>query len=451
LWWSEVSDPEDRNRKIRTKTKRHPDRGGNKDAKRWLAVWTGPDGKEATKAFHVKDTAKKYARRQEEDIERGEYIDPAAGKELLGALGRKWLRLRDVGGQSRVKYERIFRLHIEPAFGHRQAKAPRPSEVAEWLQALSKTHGQSVQEQALFILRGIFSLAVADGLRKDNPAKSDVVGKPRARDEAEAEEREVWSADRAWAVILAHPEEYRAIPTASAGCGLRESEAFALAEEDFDFEAGKVRIGRQVVQVGKTWAFKLPKGGRAREVPLPSGVARAIQAHIEAHPPRPYELPWMKENGDIAKEPHVCRLLFRWQGEDPRTHDQHIRPRAYAQSVWTPALAEAGVIPMPEPGPRGGLSRHFQAASKADGTHALRHFYSTTLQDAGVALGAVMDFLGHSRRSQRRVPITIRVYGHTTEAAFEAARNAIDRSLFRLRPVHDQLSNGAIPERAASQ
>ena len=429
------------------KSARHPDRGGSKDAKRWLAVWIGPDGKECTKAFRIQDAAKKYARKQEEDIERGDYIDPKAGRELISSLGRKWLRLRDVGGRSRLKYEEVFRLHIEPTFGHRQAKSPRPSEVAEWLVKLSKTHGVSVQDQALFILRGVFALAVADGLRKDNPAKSEVVGKPRAKDEAELEQRQVWSTDRAWSVITAHPEPYRGIPAAQAGCGLRESEAFALAEEDFDFDAGKVRIRRQVCQVGKLWVFKSPKGGRERVAPLPAGVARMVKAHLEAYPPRPYALPWMKENGELDGE-HVCKLLYRWRGDDPRTHDKHIRPRSYESSVWLPALAAAGVIPTPEPGPRGGLSRQYATPTKGDGTHALRHLYSTTLQDAGVALGAVMDFLGHSRKSQRRVPITVRVYGHTTESAFESARNAVDRSLFRLRPVHDHRASGTGTEQA---
>jgi hypothetical protein len=32
----------------RRKTARNPDAGGNPNAKRWLAVWAGPDGREAT-------------------------------------------------------------------------------------------------------------------------------------------------------------------------------------------------------------------------------------------------------------------------------------------------------------------------------------------------------------------------------------------------------------------
>ncbi|MFD0853493.1 hypothetical protein ACFQ07_14745, partial [Actinomadura adrarensis] len=97
LWHSEVPDPDDPTKKIKRKTKRHPDRGGSKTAKRWLAVWIEPDGTEASKAFRIQDAAAKYARKQEEDIARDEYIDPRAGRHLFGPLARRWLRLRDVG------------------------------------------------------------------------------------------------------------------------------------------------------------------------------------------------------------------------------------------------------------------------------------------------------------------------------------------------------------------
>ncbi|MDB4872494.1 MAG: putative prophage phiRv2 integrase, partial [Gemmatimonadales bacterium] len=151
LWFSEVKDPADPKRKIKRKTARHPDNGGSKDAKRWLAVWIGPDGKEKSKAFLIKDKATKHGRKMEEDAERGEYIDPDAGKELLGPLGKKWLRLRDVGAASFIRYESTFRLHVEPAFGHRQVRSVKPSEVLEWLRELAKTHGHATQDKAYMV------------------------------------------------------------------------------------------------------------------------------------------------------------------------------------------------------------------------------------------------------------------------------------------------------------
>ena len=40
--------------------------------------------------------------------------------------------------------------------------------------------------------------------------------------------------------------------------------------------------------------------------------------------------------------------------------------------------------------------------------------------------------MGHSVKS---LPVTFRVYGHVTEETFDLARDAIDRTLFRIRPV----------------
>ncbi|MCU1469027.1 MAG: hypothetical protein JWQ39_176, partial [Glaciihabitans sp.] len=88
------------------------------------------------------------------------------------------------------------------------------------------------------------------------------------------------------------------------------------------------------------------------------------------------------------------------------------------------------------------------AEAREDGTHALRHYYATTLLDAGVSLAGVMDFMGHSRES---APITLGTYGHVTAETFEQARTAIDRSLFRLRAVQDHPASGTQTERAVSQ
>ncbi|MGH3247335.1 MAG: hypothetical protein ACRDOI_14160, partial [Trebonia sp.] len=79
------------------------------------------------------------------------------------------------------------------------------------------------------------------------------------------------------------------------------------------------------------------------------------------------------------------------------------------------------------------------------GMHALRHFYSTALQDAGVPPVGVMEFMGHSRKG---LPVTFLVYGHVTDETFDKARTAIDRALFKLRPVP---SSGTVTELRAAQ
>jgi integrase len=370
----------------------------------------------------------------EADVERGEYVDPRAGREKFGAVAAKYLRLRQVGGGSRRRYESVNRNHVEPAFGSRSVKSIRPSDILEWLQGPMAEMSESVRITAYLIVRGTFELAVADGMRRDNPAASKIIPRPQAKPST----RKPWDAATVWRVAAAMPEPYRAILQAEAGLGLRQGCALALAEEDIDLEAGTVTIRRQLSRQGTVFVFKAPKGGKERTVPLSRGMAQVLQAHMKAYPPRPYTLPWMNEQGKIKGE-RTCRILFRWHGDDPRTHDGHIIAAAFDRMVWKPALHAAGLIPAPVRD-----SRHIlrYAAAPYDGQHAARHFYSVTLQDAGVSLAGVMEFMGHSRKGK---VVTIGIYGHVTEETFEQARVAIDRTLFRLHPVREG-SAGTVTE-----
>src|SRR5437016_2177809 len=116
----------------------HPGNGGNKTAKRWLAIWITPDGTEASRAFTTQDAAKKYGAKMEADAGLGEYIAPQAGRELFGDIARKHLRLRSVGASSRSKYESAYQNHVKDPFAARPVGAVRPSEVLEWLRGLEK-------------------------------------------------------------------------------------------------------------------------------------------------------------------------------------------------------------------------------------------------------------------------------------------------------------------------
>jgi integrase len=451
LWFSEVPlkdadgkavrDDENHVVYIKRKTFKHPDKGGNRGAKRWLACWLDPDGKEVTRAFAKQVDAKSYADKMEADASRDEYVDPKSGDGKFGDLAKRYLRLRAVGGTSREKYEQVYRNQVKAAFAERTVKSVRASEILEWLRSpeISKLSA-SIQNIAYMIVAGTFDLAVADKMRRDNPARSKIVPPPP---KGNPPHRDPWTSQRVWKVIDAHPDRYRAIPACAAGLGLRQGEALALAEEDFDFDSGKVHVRRQVTRVGRTWVFKLPKEGKERTVPLSSRLAAIVGAHMEAYQPRPYELPWLNEDGQFADEPHVCRLLFRWVSDDRRTNDKHVKSIRYDDSLWNPALAAAGIIAPPVPVGRSGHA--YKGGTAGNGTHILRHFYSTTLQDAGVSLAGVMDFMGHSKKGQ---PVTLGVYGNVTEETFEQARVAIDRVLFRLRPVR---SSGTVTELRAAQ
>jgi len=414
LWFAATADG------AKVQTRRHPDRGGNKDAKRYLAIWTDPAGHERSKAFGRKKAAETYAGDQEADVRRGEYIGRDAGKALVGTLAGKWLRLREVGAGTQRRYDSVYRLHIEPVFGARPAGAVKPSEVAEWSRTLADR--PPTRRLALIILSGIFDLAVADGARRDNPARSAVVSRPA---QADTTSREAWGAERVLAVSAACGS-LGDVPMAAAGLGLRPGEVFGLGLGDLDGSAGVAQVRRQVAWAAPAGlVFKLPKGGKERTVPLPHGVA-ALAAGREAVI---VTLPWLAENGKLGA-PVTVPLIFSRAG-------QVIGHRRWDRQVWKPALAAAGVIPP--------YTSADYPVAREHGMHALRHFYDTLLLDNGVSVAAVMQFMGHSVKG---APLAVGVYGHVTPAAFESARNAVDRTLFGLRSVRQ---GGTVTELRAAR
>ena len=71
------------------------------------------------------------------------------------------------------------------------------------------------------------------------------------------------------------------VPVLEAGAGLRQGCAFGIAEDDFDFDAGRIAVRRQIAHIGGKYYFKLPKGGKARTVPMSSGAGVGPARPIE--------------------------------------------------------------------------------------------------------------------------------------------------------------------------
>ncbi len=88
------------------------------------------------------------------------------------------------------------------------------------------------------------------------------------------------------------------------------------------------------------------------------------------------------------------------------------------EEAWKPALAVAGVIPIPERG------RPY-AESRENGMHALRHFYASVLLDARENIKA----LGHSDPG-----LTLRVHAHLMPSSQERTRKAIAAVYDTARP-----------------
>jgi integrase len=408
LWMRPARQPDGTVRRVKN------DRWGK--GKRWLSVWHDEAGEERSRTFAKKDLADKHWQAMETDRERGDYLDPKAGRELLRGAGQRWLASRVTDPATQIRYESWWRLHVEPTFGRRRVKAIRPSEIQAWLAELGQKFGSSTAAGAYLVLQGCLELAVADQLIKANPARSPVVRKPRAGDGGKVQP---WTDDQVGAVIDAHPDALRLLPVLMAGCGIRVGEATGVALEDIDFGEKILHVRRQIKRLGTEDVYALPKSDLEREVPLPEWVAAAVQVHVAKYPPKPCTLPWEK----ITGKPRTHSILFRW-GDGG-----HVRYRTYSEQVWKPAVAQAGIIAEPGTDKRG---RKRYVTTRKEGPHQLRHFFASVMLADGVSVKELAEYLGHHDAA-----FTLRVYTHLLPSSHDRARQVIDARMFRPRAVSD--------------
>ncbi|MDT0341806.1 tyrosine-type recombinase/integrase [Streptomyces litchfieldiae] len=240
--------------------------------------------------------------------------------------------------------------------------------------------GDTYAGQICDTLSAILNAAVDDGRIPRNPMRSQSVRVPRRT------QRKVkaWDSDQVAAVLDAMADRFKGLVVLGTGCSLRQGELFGVAEEDIDYEAGIVRVDRQVKLKNSRPFFALPKHEKTREVPLPDQVAEALRAHVRAFPAREVTLPWESLDGSLRTH----RLVFTRD-----TGTVLIRDR-FNSTHWKPAIARAGIIPMPGKGEK-------YAAAEDDGCHALRHHYASVLLDAGESIRALSE---HSATRTRRSP-----------------------------------------------
>ncbi|MFD7160935.1 tyrosine-type recombinase/integrase [Kribbella sp. NPDC059898] len=392
------------------KRERNEERWGR--GKRWLGVWKDPRGDEKSKAFDTKAAALRYATAMETDRNRGDYLDPNAGKVRLAEIWPRWMAARKVDPTSVLQYESKWRLHVEPLFGRRMVKSILPSEVAAWLTDLLSVYGPSTARSAFLVLNGCLELAVADELIKKNPTQAKIVKKPSRR----SSEVVTWADETVGRIIEAHPEQYRLIPIIGSSTGLRQGELFGLALQDFDFDEEVIRVRRQVKRLRDKFIFALPKNDKERVVPMSSILAAAVKDHTTRFGTKTISLPWEELDAEIQDHD----LLFTW------SDGRHLRAELYNVMVWKPALVFAGVLPAPVKNARGNPR---YKRDRTVGLHALRHYYASITLADGVNIKELSEYLGHADPG-----FTLQMYTHLLPSSHDRARQAINRRLARVAP-----------------
>jgi integrase len=381
LWYSPDPDGEDR------PTARHG------HGSRWKARYLDPDGHERSKAFARKADAEKFLTQVGADLIRGSYLDPDAGKITLRKYAERWQATRSWDASTRQTMQYRISKYILPGLGDKRLDqlSRQPSLISGWTAGLRVSPRTATQ--ALSTLSSIMGAAVDDGLVSRNPCHAGSVRAPRTQ------RRKIvpWTAAQVAAVRAAMDGRYEAMADCGAGLGLRQGEIFGLPLDAVDFLRRTVRVRMQIRIVGYRTVFAPPKGGRERDVPLPSTVSSALAAHLKLFPARPVTLPWLEPGG----KPRTETLIFTTVGG--LAHHR----TTFNTEVWRPARKAAGLPNDPE-----------------NGMHALRHHYASVLLAGGVDVRALAEYLGHHDPA-----FTLRIYAHLMPGAGEHARRAVEKAL----------------------
>ncbi|MFH9073225.1 tyrosine-type recombinase/integrase [Streptomyces alboflavus] len=390
---------------------------------RYRARYVAPDGTERSRSFPDKQKrlAEAWLNQIAADMNRGQYVDPSAGKVTFQQFATQWLASQTTDPATITAMELRFRLHAFPYIGSRSLSAFQPGHIRTLARALKDSGIASSYQRVIFAnVSAVFAAAVDDGIIGRNPCRAGSVKAPKL----DPRKLKPWTHERVSAVRAGLPEQYATTVDAGSGSGLRQGEIFGLALDEVDFLGGVIHVVRQVKMIGPHLVFAPPKGGKLRDVPMADFVGHRIADHITRHPPIEVTLPWLTPDG-----PPVTATLIFYSRERKALNRNY-----FNMYLWKPALVSAGVIPEREPGER-------YEKSREHGMHALRHFYASVLLDAGENIKALAEYLGHSDPG-----FTLRTYTHLMPNSQDRARRAIDAAFGW--DEADEGDDGAVPAAA---
>ncbi len=282
-------------------------------------------------------------------------------------------------------YESYLRVHLGPFFGP-AALDSITVPVVEAFVTRKRRDGKAAKsiENWLGFLGSIFEFALEPEVRlaTENPVPR--VAKPR--DLANPDDIHFLIPEEVEALVRAAPDDplgqmERVLYYTAAWTGLRQGELVGLRWRDIDWKARKIRV-RQAYVRGE---YTTPKTkGSSRTVPLGDGVAGALDRHYQAS---------------------------AYQGDDDLAFAHPLTGRPFDRSK---------------------LRKRFKRTLLRAGVHEitfhdLRHTFGTQMAAAGVPLGTVQAWMGHSKIE------TTMIYAHYQESAHEA--DMVDRAIAGTKQV----------------
>ncbi|WP_257477622.1 site-specific integrase [Acidipropionibacterium jensenii] len=263
---------------------------------KWQARYTGPDTIEhkADRTFAMQGHAESWLADEQMLISMGTWTPPEtrarrktvptfanyAGTILERRKNRSRRPLRPLTAQD---YEKLLRLHINPAIGHIRIDQFAPADIAGWYDGCCPGRKTS-RGKCYDLVRSIFNDAVDDGWIDRNPCRLKAAGKPRRSKDVDA-----LPVDVLLTYLDAVPEHYRAALSLAATCALRSGELRGLRRRDVDLKAGTLHVRQQVIKptVDHHLVYRfadLKSDAGRRDITVPGFLVPTLAAWIASQP-----------------------------------------------------------------------------------------------------------------------------------------------------------------------
>lgn len=362
--------------------------------KRWQVRYRDANGEQRAENFEKKSDADSRAAQIKNDLDKGQLVDRAAGRQTFRVLGEEWRAGAIHRDRTESRIESTLRLHLYPTFGNRGVATIKRSEVQTWVKGESLRYEASTVCSHFEVLNSVMRTAVLDGAIRINPC--DGVKLP--------EVRRILTVPEALAVqalIEAAPRRYRALVRLAASSGLRQGELFGL-EDGLDFLRRKVEVSQQLCtpDKGSQYLGPLKTAESYRDVPLAQSAVTAVSMHVAEFPPIAVEI----EDRSDPLNPRARKASLLFTDDDGRPMRRSTWSRIWKiirtdankalDEQYSEALSRWQRLGKPE----GAEPQRVRVPERCT-LHTLRDFYATVLIKHRESVKTVQVRLGHSKPS----------------------------------------------------
>ncbi|MEU8540936.1 tyrosine-type recombinase/integrase [Streptomyces sp. NPDC048717] len=326
--------------------------------------------------------------------------EPAVSKLTFQTWAADWLSRRRAKDTSIEVYEIAIRVHLNPHWGNRRIWSIEKRHVETWVKEIeaSEAIANSTGDGHWKVFQMIMKDALQNGKITSNPTYG--VDGPYVGPSTHY----VFTPEEFWAIYDAFPERYRPIPLLGFACGLRQAEAFALAEDAIDWRAGLLTVHRQVLRIKDTGhrpllvnRLKTSPRLSSKVVPAPPHLLEALAVYRQNFPPQATETVLWEHRRKIAECKRGSALAYFW------TPRRLLMNRNYFNDhIWKPVLEKLGIRDADGRTPtfhdlrhtfismclQNRIPEHTVAAWVGDTVEEIRRTYSHLLKDHGQTHGA---------------------------------------------------------------